>query len=165
MPSPDCIDELRRLVGEDDHFQRRVWKVQRVGWGVLGAFVLLALAGGLGDGPLADVESRSADGALRVHHSAVARQDSAMQWHIDLPEGSRSLRIASDALQDIELQNIQPAPAHQSRADGSLVLGFDTAAGETRFVTLTLNPATPGFAAFVVASGERQLRFRILVLP
>lgn len=165
VPRPDRIDELRRMVGEDEHFQRRVWIAQRVGWVALGGFVMLALAGGLGDGPLAAIEDTSSDGALRVRHDAVTRQDSAMHWHIAMPDGSHALRIASDTLPDIELQNIQPAPARQSRDEGSFTLHFDRTAGETRLVTLTLLPAVPGLTDFTVASGQRQTRFRILVLP
>lgn len=161
MPSQDCIADLRRLVGEDPVFQRRVWIMQRIGWAAMAGLVLLGLAGGLGDGPLSAAEAASPDGALRIRHDTVARQDSATHWRVTIPLGSRSLTIASDALAWLAVPNILPAPARQSGGEGWLTLHFD----ETRQVTLTIEPLLPGRVEVRVSAGHAEAAFRMLVLP
>ncbi|MEO3470912.1 hypothetical protein AAFN86_03515 [Roseomonas sp. CAU 1739] len=161
MPLPECIDNLRRLVGENPSFQRRVWVMQRIGWALMGALVLLGLAGGLGGGPLSTAEAVSPDGALRVRHDAVARQDSATRWRIALPPGSSRVTIASEALSWLEVVNIQPAPARQTHDGRALTLQFDDA----RLATLTVEPLLPGRAEVTIAAGHARAAFRMLVLP
>jgi hypothetical protein len=157
----DSIDAFRRLVGDDPPFQHRVWAAQRAGWAAMGGLVLLALAGGLGDGPLTNAEAASPDDTLRVRHATVARQDSAMRWTITLPPARREVTITSAALDWLEVVAIRPRPASQARRRGAMTLRFD-APGE---VVLTLEPRRPGLAAISVSSGDAATRFRTLVLP
>lgn len=62
--------------GEITSFQRRMWRAQRVAWGVKAAFVAAALAGIFGDGPLTHVERSSASGRTRVAWHRVVRAQS-----------------------------------------------------------------------------------------
>lgn len=161
VPDHDSIGMFRRLVGEDPVFQHRVWAAQRIGWAVMGAVVLFALAGGLGDGPLSTAEATSADGALRVGHDRVARQDSSTRWDITLPPGAREVTIRSEALPWAEVASIAPIPSRQTRGETWLTLRFDTAS----LVTLTIQPQRPGTMRVDVAAGSSVAEFGTLVLP
>jgi hypothetical protein len=161
MPQ-QSLDDLRRLVGEDPAFQRRIWIMQRSGWAAMAVLVLGALAGGLGDGPLTDREARSDDGALRVRHDAVARQDSDMRWRIDLPPGAPAVTISTDELDAIDVVSIHPSPERQARTAPALTLWF---AGGSSQAVLTVNPRRPGLLAVTASAGGAAVAFRTLVLP
>ncbi len=45
---------VRSLADSNTKIQRRIWKAERIGWGVLAVLLLWALAGGAGNGLLAD---------------------------------------------------------------------------------------------------------------
>jgi hypothetical protein len=58
-------------INADLEFQRRVWAAQRIGWIAIGAFVIAALVGVFGQGPLS---SAAAGGnALRIEYERFAR--------------------------------------------------------------------------------------------
>jgi len=165
MSAPDRIEEYRRLVGEDPAFQRRVWTVQRWGWVAIGGFVLLALAGGLGDGPLASAEAASADGTLRVRHDAVVRQDNATRWRISLPPGEAAVSIASDDLDRFAVLAIEPTPLSQARSGGVLTMRFSAPPRGATVAVIAIEPDQPGVLAVAVTAGAAEARFRLLVLP
>jgi hypothetical protein len=70
--SEDELLSRRHPVQEDMPMQQRVWRFERVGWYVLVAIVLLALAGLFGNGPLSDAEVVSQDGRVRVEYQRSA---------------------------------------------------------------------------------------------
>lgn len=71
--SEDELLSRRHPVQEDMPMQQRVWRFERVGWYVLVAIVLLALAGLFGNGPLSDAEVVSQDGRVRVEYQRLSR--------------------------------------------------------------------------------------------
>ncbi|MBR0649551.1 hypothetical protein GXW78_07760 [Roseomonas terrae] len=161
MPPQSSLDEFRHLVGEDPAFQRRIWTMQRIGWALMGGLVLAGAAGALGDGPFSRGESASPDGALRVSHDAVTRQDSATRWTITLPPGARQVTLTSDALPWLEVLNIEPAPDGQARRGQALTLHLQ----DSSVAVLTVQPQRPGIADVSVAAGGAAASFRTLVLP
>lgn len=162
MPAPDSVEEFRRLVGEDPAFQRRVWTAQRLGWIGMGALVLFAALGGLGDGWLARREVASADGTLRLRHDAVIRQDTVARWEVRLPAGARSLTIGAGSVDRFDILGIHPRPARELRDAAGLTLEFDPPA---EAVALRVEPRAPGMPQVAMASGAAALTVRLLVLP
>ena len=59
--------------------ERRGWRIQRIGWVVLGGIVVLAAAGGLGDGPLSARTIETPDGT--VHYQRIERVERPTEMH------------------------------------------------------------------------------------
>lgn len=160
----DAASPLRRQVGEDPAFQRKVWAFQRAGWVAMGLLVALALLGVLGGGPFSTRDAASADGRLRLRYDAVLRQDAPARWHVRLPADAADLAILSGALPGIEVLNIEPMPSRQARDATSLRMQVGPSPAGA-LVSLTFQPSSPGPIEVEIESGGARLRLRSLVLP
>ncbi|MEF2278048.1 hypothetical protein V3W47_07025 [Deinococcus sp. YIM 134068] len=99
-----------RIEGEFD-FQQREWRAERVGWGVIGLLLLLALAGLFGGGPLSRAGVSS--GRLTLDAPRFERATRPSDLTVGLPlsaEGTGRLWIANDTLRAVRVQDIAPPP-------------------------------------------------------
>ena len=166
IPDAAALDtgEAARLVGEDLAFQQRVWRAQRVGWGVMFAIVLAALSGALGAGPLAEGEARSGDGALSVRWDRIARAGDDLRVVVGSAAGGE-LTLRGDLVPGSEFVAAEPADAPRARGPETLVLAAPAPAGGTAELALRLRPHGAGLLSATVEDGTRVLALRILVLP
>jgi hypothetical protein len=138
---------LRRLgemqIDEDPKFTRRLWKVERVGWAFLAAFVAAGLLGLAGAGPISDRTAESPDGRLRVEYERFGHQlsDSRLRVHLRLPPESRGmglLWLGREYLDALKVETLSPEPAAvraesdrttyaflAGEGDGTLTVTFD----------------------------------------
>ncbi|MFH5925243.1 hypothetical protein [Roseomonas xinghualingensis] len=167
MASPD-LKEASRQVGEDIHFQRRVWRFQRFGWGAMAVLVLLATLGVFGGGPLAKAKSSSADGTIEVEWERIERigRDSRLRIRtVGPPTAPLTLRLEG-GLAEVTLSAIEPQPRGESRAPGRVWLRFDPPAeGHAAEIVLNLRSAKPGIVQGQLALGDAVLPLRLFVLP
>lgn len=170
------MPHVRRIGGldisENLGYQRRDWRVQRIGWLAIAAVLAAAGFGAFGRGPLSSVDAATADGTLRVHYHRFWRRSSPMELAIEaVPDAVRAgelrVRIARGYLDRMQLQRVAPEPL---RAEiGGDYVTFVFAAGETtgplrlRFV---VEAALPGTAGGTVGLAEGSLlRIDQLIYP
>jgi hypothetical protein len=115
---------------EDMGFQKREWAFQRIGWAVLGIFVLGALAGFFGPGPASrtQVEQR----LLRVDYQRFAHRDAPTPVEVTYrhKQGDTSLVLIFDSgcLANAQLEEARPEPkAVMARHAEGLSFQFDLA--------------------------------------
>jgi len=113
----------------DDEFQRREWRMERVGWAGLALFVIAAGAGSFGGGPLSDATATDVTGKLVVEYERFVRASasSALRLHIS-PEAATDgeIRVWADAvyLRDVEVSSIVPAPTRVEHRGERVVYVF-----------------------------------------
>ncbi|MGH9162652.1 MAG: hypothetical protein ACRD2X_22010 [Vicinamibacteraceae bacterium] len=87
--------ERQQRFSQDVTFQRREWRVQRIGWVLLTLFIAAALAGLLGgSGPLVKASARAPDGTLAVEYDRFVRQEAETALEVQ----SRFASSTSDEL-------------------------------------------------------------------
>src|SRR5690606_36515979 len=100
---------------EDVTFQQRTWKVERVGWLVLGAIVIAALMGLFGGGWLGRAAIAAADGRLSLEYDRLWRVQSptALRLEVSPPSADDGVRVwmAWDYVESVNLTEIMPQPA------------------------------------------------------
>lgn len=102
-------------VHEDPEFQRREWIFQRVGWGAMALFVIAALLGLFGQGPLSTASFATADGAIRVEYDRFLHYHAQAELKIFVRADAADtnelrLWVDRDFLAGIELQSVTPEP-------------------------------------------------------
>lgn len=100
----------------DPKFQRVEWLLQRVGWGLLSAVVLMGLAGLLGKGPLSDATAASPDRGVRVEYSRFLRWGDRtevtlfVQPSVAVGSGSLELSLPAEYVDRMQVETIYPQP-------------------------------------------------------
>jgi hypothetical protein len=138
-------------------FHRREWAVQRVGWGLLAIFIVLAFAGLFGGGPLSDARVSSKEAgtieyerylrkggrtALIITPAAAALQGNVV--HVAIPPAY---------LQTQRIEDITPEPASVRMSGARLLYEFTAANGEST-ITFFLEPLQVGRHSTQIVIGE-----------
>ena len=71
-------------IDDDPALQDRIWRGQRIGWVLLGLFLVAALLGFTGSGPLADAEVSSSDNQLTARYHRFNRQELRAELLLDV---------------------------------------------------------------------------------
>jgi len=122
--SEDELVSRRRPFQEDLPMQQRVWRFERVGWYVLVAIVLLALAGLFGNGPLSDAEVVSQDGRVRVEYQRLSRSgttDGLVITVHGIAGQPMEVQLEGSLLRDADIETLQPEP-QRSMSHGQAML-------------------------------------------
>jgi hypothetical protein len=145
--------ELRRMEAMLG-FQRRSWRVERLGWLAMLGLVLAGLLGAFGgSGWLAGATATTPDGALRITYDRAQRNMLPTVFRIEalrpLPEGRLQLRLGESLPAHWRVRSLLPSPA-ESRSDA-------------RGLVLTLQAAGPGPALALEAEPEGAGIFRLAI--
>jgi hypothetical protein len=113
MPEVTRVGSLE--IDQDLDYQRREWRLQRVGWVCMAVVVAAALAGLLGRGPLSDATAEAAGGTLRVGYNRFAHRHAPEELRITaaagLAEGGELRLVIGRAFLDgVEVTSVSPAP-------------------------------------------------------
>jgi hypothetical protein len=96
-------------------FQRREWRVQQLGWYVLTAFVLAALLGLFGHGPISRAEASSDPSGLRVRYQRFVRLGARSQLALECIRSgsSETIRVRLDRryFDRVRVSEVTPTPA------------------------------------------------------
>ena len=133
---PDHPRDLQ--VDQDIALQHRVWRAQRVGWTVLGLFVLagvLGLWGGVG--PLNSASAHAADRELTVHYPRFARYVGPTEFAVEVSAararaGALELSIARSYIDQWEMYGISPQPDSEKARGEWMVYEFTLGEAATR---------------------------------
>ena len=131
-------------VHEDPVFQRRDWLAQRVGWAVIAAMLLAALAGLMGSGPLSHT-TRSDGRQLTVEYDRFVRHGArtALTFRVAPQAAAKGpVRIAIDRpfLAANDLQRLVPEPREMRGRDDAVEFIYDVAPGAALQVRWTVEP-------------------------
>jgi hypothetical protein len=141
--------EIQRIgdleISVDQEFQRREWRVERIGWGIMLLIIIAALLGLLGGpGPLSNTSVSSGE-SLEVSYQRFAHllEPNSLELRIRLDQGQESVRVWLNQtyLENMQIEEIAPEPQSVEAADGRFIYDFALAAPveEVRIV-FHLNP-------------------------
>jgi hypothetical protein len=168
----DLSHESNFEIEQDLSFTRREWAVQRVGWGVMGLIVTLALLGVFSSGPLSHTTVTSADARVSLQHDQFVRYlaPTVLQVHLR-PEVNRDrqtrLWLDRRYLQGVEVQQITPQPQRVEAAAERFTYVFNlTASEQPATVTFHVQANTMGSLSGRVGLGNGPpLSFSQFVYP
>lgn len=146
---------------------------QKIALGLLSSFILAALAGVFGDGPLSDAHVTSPDGQLRVDYQRFGRRDAEQTLDITLlaPRGSEQIELSLDQeyLRRVQITEIFPAPLQSSHQQAGRLSFATDRSGTPILVRLHLQALRAGVVQAHLTAGTASKRvavdFEQLVYP
>ncbi len=155
----------------DEHigFQRRSWRVQRIGQIVVVLVVLAALAGLFGGGGLAHREAQ--EGGARIEYPRFLRAHSPIAIRVSLPEnaseaGATSVAIDASFFDVFDLEQISPAPEKQRLGDNTVIFQFAHTAGARGSITVQVKATRMGLrSAGITVGDEPPIVMRSFIFP
>jgi hypothetical protein len=116
-------------IDQDLEFQRRMWRMQRVGWVIMGLIILAGLLGFLGGGPISRAEVGDRAGSLLIRYDRFERTLSPATLRLAVApgtttEGQARIKLQYPFLNKIEVQDVQPQPQSVEATSDGLVYVF-----------------------------------------
>lgn len=164
-------DEVSREfpIREDVRVQRRVWALERIGWYVLLAVVIAALAGVFGNGPVSHRTVTSTDGRVEVEYARFSRNGAAE--HVDIrvkgaPDAQVKLLLDGPMFRDLTVESMQPQPMASVSQGRALLLHLKTDAdGVARLYLSLRNDSVGSIVGKARAGSGSAVRFATFVYP
>jgi hypothetical protein len=157
---------------QDQRFQRREWRFQRVGWGVFALLVVAALLGLFGaGGPLARGHAASGGApAVEVDFSRFVHRQTATPVQVrvagPLAGAALELWVEREFLARQRLERIHPEPSAMAFGDGRFRYRFDVADPAGPFeIDLLLHPERTGRLQGRLGVGTESVAVDQYVLP
>jgi len=159
-------------INQDLRFQRRFWRIQRVGWGVMVLLALAALLGLLGPGLLSSTTLRTPNASLRIEYDRFARYQAPTQLKVHVASGSEREGVVQvwlnrDYLNEVQVTNVAPQPDSVTAGPDRLVYSFHVSrSDQPTLVIFYLEPEQFGQLSGRVGLGEQEfLNFRQFIYP
>jgi len=156
--------EMRKLIGSDQAFEQRWWRLMKVMWVLMLLAVIGGIVGACGRGPIA--RTHAAKSGVEVQFERIVRYQTPTKVTMTLPASQepRRLFVGQTLLDRIQIQSVVPRPeAAEAHRDGA-VLVFPAGTEPAR-VVLVAQPSSVGFASQQVGIETAPISFRQLVLP
>lgn len=159
---------------EHHHQHRREHLVERIAWPLLYALLAAIGFGLLGQGPLADVELRTADGRGAVAFQRFMTVRSGQELQITLPPvrggtdgaAASTVVISHGWLRDVDVQRLAPEPAQSRLQSDGVAYVFHHEASRPVQVQLQFEPRTVGrLQGTVSVAGAEPLALHQFVYP
>ena len=151
-------------------FQRRFWRIQRVGWVIMALILLAALLGLTGKGgPLARASVTGPEG--EVVYPRVARWQTADELEVRFSRvsaGEATVQVGVEFGRVFQVEGIQPEPSSSIVIAGGQQLTFEVGPGEgEKSVTINVRPTQPELATRIPIriNGGDPMRITPVVLP
>lgn len=167
---PDAFERPALEIGEDLKFQRRTWRVQRIGWTVMVLLIGAAVSGVFASGPLSEAETRDPDGTIGVEYERFVRRMAPTTLRIRfLAPVANADRVAiefgNSFIRDVEIETVRPEPEHMTAMPDGVRMAFRLAQGGGA-VTLSIKPQAVGsLRGEVGIVGRRPARLSQFVYP
>lgn len=159
-------------LGCDLIFERRWWRIQRIGWVVLTLLLLGGVIGFFGHGPLSEATANPSGSEMQVQYDRLARRETPalLQLRLDksaIASGEVRIRFNHALLDCMQLKQIIPEPVTtQPLADGARFIFRTDPTRESALIVFVANPTKPGLVESEVAiEGAEPVRFRQFVYP
>jgi hypothetical protein len=155
-------------INDDPAFQRRQWRAERIGWALMAAIVLAALAGLFGNGPAARATAASGDGQVQIDFDRIVRRNAPSQLVLTLTPSDDEVRVEvpREYADRMGLRPLSPLPAQSLATAEGTVYWYSTGGSHGRVrMTFTLHPRTVGRTSAQLIVAERTVSVSQLVLP
>lgn len=139
------------------------WKVQRIGWIATLIFLLMAVAGLFGTGPISRQFSR--DNAASVHWEKYLRfqSDEEMLFEVNNARDSVHLSIPQEYMEYFELTNFSPAPV-RTYVEKDLTNFIFLSKGKTR-IYCKVTPKRSGWSETSVRIDQSSFQLSQIIYP
>jgi hypothetical protein len=159
-------------VGDDERFQRREWKIQRVAWVVLGLVLLGGLLGAFGGGVAAHATASSAGVPAVLDYDRLVRFSAPTELRVVLdptairPDGVAHLWLPHRYLRHVEVDRVTPEPQRVIGGASGVIYEFVLTPGQAGIISVVVRPTRAGvLAGQLVLADRRGLSFRQFVYP
>lgn len=170
MATVHRIDDIE--LGCDLAFERRWWRIQRIGWVVLTLLLLGGVIGFFGHGPVSEATANPSGSKLQVHYDRLARRETPtlLQLRLEkaaLASGEVRIRLNRALMDDMQLKQIIPQPlSAQPLADGARFIFRTDPTRDSAIIVFIESPTKPGFVeSEVEIEGAAPVQFRQFVYP
>lgn len=155
---------------QDLALQRREWRWQRAGWGVMVLLVLLALLGFTGFGPFSHTRVAVADPGVVVEYQRVNRfrTSSELRLKIEKPRPDFTLSVPAAVADRVLISQITPEPTATHRSDEHLRLEYrDLQLGEhPLLLTIEYEPVRVGrLRGVLLLDDQPAVDLQSIILP
>lgn len=154
---------------EDMAFQQKDWRVERIGWCVMGLLVVLACLGLFSDGPLSATTAHDEARQLTVEHERFYRYGAAsdMRWKVPGTPGTETtIAVGQPFLEAFTLETVTPTPSRMSATPDGIQMTFSRQEGSSLEILLALTPDKVGRAAFDIRlQGTQPVRISTFIYP
>jgi hypothetical protein len=129
---------VNKLPIEDDiSLHKKGWIVQRVGWALMFAFIVAALMGLFGEGPMSGKKIKV--GSINVEYERFCRYEHGMQIRLESAgENINTVSIPQTYLKSFRVSEIVPEPAKQVATAGYIQYQYD--GSENNIINFFLTP-------------------------
>lgn len=145
------------------------WHAQRIGWVLLGMFVVAAALGVFGDGPASRQRVADGGGQFTLEYERFVRIDAPAQMRVEIAPHTDmrdvKLWLAHDYAQHIEIETITPQPVGTAAGREALFYRFRVIEAPTT-ITFSFKPRTTGrLHAAIGLAGAPGIAFTQWVYP
>ena len=155
-------------IEEDMPHQRRVWRIERVGWVLMFLFLAAAVLGFTGRGGLGVGQKKAggAEAGLEVAYERYLRQDSPSEMRITFHRQGRGhrLRLNREFVEKVRIEQIAPQPSESEIDSQGVTYTFSSKGGGSE-VFLYLQPKQAGSLRTVLSDGSSSLAINQFVYP
>lgn len=155
-------------ISENLEFQRKEWRVQRIGWACMTFLVGAAALGAAGDGPLSSRTTEAPGGDLALDYQRFVRREAPtmLELHIAPGAGDSAIWINADYLDRVTIRSIAPAPSEARLGGDRHVFVFSQTSARGGTIAVQLEPNAVGsLVGEAGVVGSAPVGFRQLVFP
>jgi hypothetical protein len=168
--------EVRRQgdldISQDMDVQNRIWRMQRIGWGIIALILLGILLGLTGRGPLSNATAGETGDPLRLEYERFGRYEAPTSLRIHLgPNVAKSDKVAlwfsRQYLEGVQIDQITPEQESVKSLPGKFIYEFQLARPQNpAIISIKLRPQKIGSlqGRLGVESGQ-SLSFGQLIYP
>jgi hypothetical protein len=144
---------------EDIGFQEKEWTVERVFWVVTAVFLVAALVGLFGIGPVSETTATSPDDTVTVEYDRFIRHvgTTTMTIAVDdstVQDGKVTLSISRELADGWRIENISPAPSTESSSRQALIYEFDVLGDTAPVIEVLYRGGGVGLRDGVIRAGQ-----------
>lgn len=166
MPELERVGTLE--VHQDLDFQRREWRIQKLGWALMFLFLVAAVLGIFGTGPVSNATVGERDSAAWADYQRFGRRGAPLTLRVHVRPAATQFRVVLDRayVETVRVQAVTPQPQSTQAAADHLIYIFEAAEpGQATAVTFDLQADQIGLTSGRVQAEGRELGFVQFIYP